>query len=733
MRGSIVVLLATATVAGAVGSQVALQAASTSAETQVRVDLNLADGSRVSGSVEGARITLVLPYGRLVLPLADVTRLDRHEGGVLASLRSGDKVRGRTESPAALDIRTPYGTLSVPVSEIVRLRRTERPTAPAAGPTSKPAAARPTGRSQTVARVASLPGAQYVDAIKVLANRPNEIVMCTQNVGARCGGGTPATIWKLLVDPATGASRSLAKKQILKQIQQVRGTIFQASDGTLFTGGGWCGYRPPYYSTDNGETWQPATKGTHPPNSTFSFAEFKGRVYAGTGYEPHHAQVYRWKGDGSWERVLDVAPPRSILHSMTVYDGRLFAAPEIYWHAAKQADAPVYLSADGETFKPAEGIPDTHNVFTLLSDDSGLYAFTYNKASRAPREVYRWDEEQWILHGQFPSNLHAHPKPIAGADATWYATGKVGDTKTHAVYASRDAGKSWFTIANVGRYQPMAIDVHGNLLYVGTTADEDHVAYVYRIDTSSLVLAAARPADTRAELIANSVGITLVAVPPGEGIDPFFIGETEVTQAQYVKVMDKNPSGFKGPNLPAERVTWQEAVDFCKALTTLERKKGLLRETEEYRLPTPDEWEYACRAGSRAAYCYGDDVERLGDHAWYKANASDRTHPVATKKPNAWGLYDMHGNVWEWCSDWPSGSSEGKQVDAKDPASGATRVVRGGCWCETADWLRSGRRHKYNAAGASSQVGFRCVRTIASHRDVSPATTGRAGRFSGEG
>jgi len=115
MKGRIVVLLATAVVAGAVGPQAALQTASPSGDARGRVDLNLSDGSRICGSVEGVSITLVLPYGTLVLPLSEVAGLERQEGGVLVSLRNGDRMRGRVEAPKALDVRTPYGTLSVPV------------------------------------------------------------------------------------------------------------------------------------------------------------------------------------------------------------------------------------------------------------------------------------------------------------------------------------------------------------------------------------------------------------------------------------------------------------------------------------------------------------------------------------------------------------------------------------------------------------------------------------------
>jgi formylglycine-generating enzyme required for sulfatase activity len=225
----------------------------------------------------------------------------------------------------------------------------------------------------------------------------------------------------------------------------------------------------------------------------------------------------------------------------------------------------------------------------------------------------------------------------------------------------------------------------------------------------------------------NSIGMELMLIPPGEflmgspafedgrGDDetqhkvtltkPFFMGITEVTQAQFFRVLRKNPSKFKAAKHPVEMVTWDEAVEFCARLSDLPAEK---RTGRVYRLPTEAEWEYACRAGTTTAYSFGNDKGQLSNYGWWKVNSGGASHPVGLKKPNPWGLYDMHGNVHEWVHDWLGGYSGGELTDPKGPVSGSYRVGRGGGWY---DWGRSAFRGRNPPASRSNGLGFRVLRS----------------------
>jgi formylglycine-generating enzyme required for sulfatase activity len=192
----------------------------------------------------------------------------------------------------------------------------------------------------------------------------------------------------------------------------------------------------------------------------------------------------------------------------------------------------------------------------------------------------------------------------------------------------------------------------------------------------------------------------------------FFVGQHEVTQGEYQAVMKSNPSGFKGdPNRPVEQVSWHDATNYCARLTGRERTAGGLPEGWVYRLPTEAEWEYACRAGTTTRFSYGDDAgyAQFGNYAWYNSNSKATTHAVGQKQPNAWGLYDVHGNVWEWCLGWYGTYPGGRVTNPKGPDSGSLRVIRGGGWDGDAWGCRSAFRSYYWPDGRYGDLGFRAV------------------------
>ena len=240
----------------------------------------------------------------------------------------------------------------------------------------------------------------------------------------------------------------------------------------------------------------------------------------------------------------------------------------------------------------------------------------------------------------------------------------------------------------------------------------------------------------------------------------FEISTTEVTQGQWEAVMGTNPSAVKGVNLPVTNVSWEDCREFCEKLTTADREKGELSPTTSYRLPTEAEWEYACRAGSTTRYCFGDptiepasegnagsgeEVEEaveavegtppadgedgavkeddeeapvdpkldaeLDRFAWFTFNADGKPHPAAEKEANGWGLFDMHGNVWEWCLDTfdPDFYAESAELDPQC-AAGTSRVIRGGSYASAAPRLRSDHRYDSAPHFRYHYVGFRLAR-----------------------
>lgn len=247
------------------------------------------------------------------------------------------------------------------------------------------------------------------------------------------------------------------------------------------------------------------------------------------------------------------------------------------------------------------------------------------------------------------------------------------------------------------------------------------------------------------KVLTNSIDMKLVLIPKGKflmGSPPdekgsednerrhevtisrdYHLGMHEVTQVQYKQIMGKNPSGFQGDrvaerhpetgrlvtevnsaNHPVEQVSWSDAVEFCQRLSALpeEKKAGRV-----YRLPTEAEWEYACRAGSQTAYSFGSDEKSLVNFGWYDFNSKGITHAVGLKKANAWGLYDMHGNVFEWCADWYGVYPKGSATDPRGPEDGSIRVYRGGGWISDVVRCRSAFRSGDGPSYRYGYLGFR--------------------------
>jgi formylglycine-generating enzyme required for sulfatase activity len=221
---------------------------------------------------------------------------------------------------------------------------------------------------------------------------------------------------------------------------------------------------------------------------------------------------------------------------------------------------------------------------------------------------------------------------------------------------------------------------------------------------------------------------------------PFYLGTYAVTQGEYQAVMGANPSGFSGASAheprftpalsaiemttrasdakkvagkdtsrhPVETISWEDATEFCRRLSALPKERAAQR---AYRLPTEAEWEYACRAGSATPWFFGNDGASLKAYAWFWGNAAAMTHPVGQKKPNAWGLYDTYGSVWQWCADWFAEDyyRHAPSIDPPGAPKGATRVLRGGAWSYDASNCRSAFRFHNVPTARYDCYGFRVL------------------------
>jgi formylglycine-generating enzyme required for sulfatase activity len=228
-----------------------------------------------------------------------------------------------------------------------------------------------------------------------------------------------------------------------------------------------------------------------------------------------------------------------------------------------------------------------------------------------------------------------------------------------------------------------------------------------------------------AKTFTNSLGMNFVRIDPGEFLmgspatekghqndetqhrvritKPFMLCISPVTQKQWKAMMGNNPSHFKADDAPVEWVSWNDAVAFCRALNAQEGDRG-------YRLPTEAQWEYACRAGTTTQYYTGGGEQALDEAGWYTDNSNGGTYPVCKKTPNAWGLYDMHGNVREWCSDYYGPYPAGNAIDPPGRDEGdadSSRVARGGSWDDGPLHCRAACRFRLAPVKQQHNIGFR--------------------------
>ena len=250
-------------------------------------------------------------------------------------------------------------------------------------------------------------------------------------------------------------------------------------------------------------------------------------------------------------------------------------------------------------------------------------------------------------------------------------------------------------------------------------------------------------ADERPKEIKTESGVEMILLPGGwfimgddKGevderpahkiyVAPFYMDKYPVTQEEYERVMGENPSRWKGGKNPVEQVRWSDAVRYCNARSRLEGLQPCYNletwecdfDADGYRLPMEAEWEFACRAGTKTRYFFGDNPRKLKLYAWFKGNSGGRPRPVGRKLPNPWGLYDMYGNVWEWCNDFYKVDYYGESPlkNPKGPKTGNTKVLRGGSWNSKAEECRSSYRYNENPGYTDvcfgyDIYGFRCVR-----------------------
>jgi formylglycine-generating enzyme required for sulfatase activity len=358
------------------------------------------------------------------------------------------------------------------------------------------------------------------------------------------------------------------------------------------------------------------------------------------------------------------------------------------------------------------------------------YNFLADMKTRLSKLV--WSLGLVCLAGGAAMQAQAQTRPslgvkLAGGHTSLSITGTVGAVYTVQYAGSLSRSNSWQTLTNLTlsssptSFIDLASSRAGNRFYrlqvqgLGPNPTNPSPSTLLWIAPGTFTLGS--PA-AEVDRSTNEGPQTVVTISRG-----FLLGKYPVTQADYQAVVGTNPSYFTSASgyiddltRPVEQVSWNDATNYCVLRTQQERAAGLFGNDHAYRLPTEAEWEYACRAGSTTSFYYGDDPSytNLAAYAWYGAysggNSAGMTHSVGQKLPNAWGLYDMAGNVEEWCQDWYGPYPGGSATDPQGAESGTYRVLRGGGWGSAPGDCRSAwRGDSANPTDTDFSVGFRVV------------------------
>ncbi len=420
--------------------------------------------------------------------------------------------------------------------------------------------------------------------------------------------------------------------------------------------------------------------------------------------------------------------PADAADNVSVTTGLSWTAP---------ADADGYLVYFGTAASPPfmENTTLTTSNPPMLDNDTTYYwkVMPYNTAGNTTDTVVTWSFQTELTPVVTPPNAATNPIPPDGAEnvsitATLSWTAPSG-AEGYLVYFGTAASPPFVLDCSATAYDP------GGLGY-DTTYYWEVIPYNTGGNTADTVVTWSFSTESAPDnsIIVNSIGMKLKFISAGTYImgspdndsdaeanekpqhtinitKDFYIGVYEVTQAEWFAVMGTTPGTFTGDNNPVETVSWETVYNFILALNGME---GVT-----YRLPTEAEWEYACRAGTNTIYSYGDNAADLENYAAYKDHPGGSTLAVGQRLPNAWGLYDMHGNVWEWCEDQYDSTFYQYCVDntitddpCKKPYTNFFRVIRGGSWDSDPEDLRSGERDNRSKLVSDSIIGFRVVREI---------------------